>query len=228
VPYIEPEEYRPDPPLPPSGSGPIGWEDPARSWPRRFVSTLVATFTPVDTLLAVANGSVRPALGFALIATLPLMLLWAIIPFTHRLAFLPAFAIEVLPVKAGAPATVWLDVLRAVGIGFVLSLVSLAALGLSFVSLLRAFADGSRSEDPRIAGTRTVLYRAWVLPFALFAYFLLLWGQPKDPSAFLAEICWVAAHMLPRLLLLFAYAVNHKSPSGPASISAWRPGDKTV
>lgn len=201
MPYIEPE-FRPDPPQPPATSGPIGWEDPARSWPRRLLATLGATFAPVETLLAVAGGPIAPAVRFALAATVPWMLLWAIIPFTHRLAFAPGFALEVLPAKPGAPDSVWLDVLRAAAIGFGLSLVSLGALGISFVSLLRAFADGSRAEDPRTAGIRTVLYRSWVIPCALLGYFLVLWGQPHDPSPFLAEICWVGAHMLPRLLLL--------------------------
>ncbi|MET0341487.1 MAG: hypothetical protein ABW252_10840 [Polyangiales bacterium] len=201
MPYDEPE-FRPDAPHSPPTTGPIGWEDPSRSWPRRLLATLGATFAPVETLLAVAGGEVRPALRFALVVTLPWMLLWAIIPFTHRLAFSPGFVLEVLPIKPGAPASVGLDVLRAAVIGFVLSLISLGALGLSFVSLLRAFADGSREEDPRTAGIRTMLYRAWVIPFALLGYFLVLWGQPHDPSPFVAEICWVGAHMLPRLLLL--------------------------
>ena len=198
----------------------MAWEDAALSWPRRFASTLTATFAPVETLHAVANGPLAPALGFAFLMMVPPMLLWAIIPFTHSLLFGASFGVRVVAPGPGQ-LPVALDVLRASSIGFAMSLVSLSALGVPFVSLVRAFSDGSRTEDPRLAGIRTMLYRAWVIPLASLAFFLVLWAQPADPNDFLLELCQLSSVMLPRTLMLmhFLAMARYFGASGAGSVA---------
>ena len=198
----------------------MAWEDTALSWPRRLFSTLGATFAPVDTLHAVSNGPVAPAIGFASLMMLPPMLLWAIIPFTHSVLFGAAFEVRtVAPAPGQLPIA--LDVARAAGIGFAISLISLCALGVPFLSLMRAFSDGSRAEDPRRAAIRTMLYRAWVIPLASLAFFLVLWAQPTDPNDFLLEICQLSSVMLPRTLMLmhFLAMARYFGASGAGSVA---------
>lgn len=178
----------------------MAWEDGALPFHRRLISTLFATFHPVESLHAVSNGNVGPALRFALLTTLPFMLLWAIPPFTHTLHFDVEFALSVLPEKSTLP--VWLDIARAMGIGFVISAITILSWAVPFASLVRAFADGSRSEDPARAAWRSALYRCWILPFGTSAFYLVTWGLPKDPSPFLIELTLLSFQMLPRLVVL--------------------------
>lgn len=199
MPYLEPEE-RPETPLRTQVTGPIAWEDETLSPPSRLLRTLTATFHPLESLHAVSNGEVGPALRFALLTALPFMLLWAITPFTHTLMFGPLFKLEVLPDKSGLP--VELDVLRAMGIGLGLSVISLVSWALPFASLARAFADGSRSEDPSKAAWRTALYRTWIVSFGTTALYFITWGLPKDPSPFVLELTLLTFEMVPRIVIL--------------------------
>jgi hypothetical protein len=199
VPYLEPEE-RPEPPLRTHVTGPIAWEDDALPFHRRLLSTFGATFRPIDSLHAIANGEVAPALRFALLTALPFMLLWALTPFTHTLLFGPTFALSVVPDKSSVP--VWLDVLRAMGIGLALSIISFLSWTLPFASLVRAFADGSRSEDPSKAAWRTALYRTWIVPFGTTALYFVSWGMPRDPSPFALELTLLTFEMVPRVVIL--------------------------
>src|ERR1700712_1452399 len=148
VPYIEPEEYRPEPPLRVQITGPLPWEDPALSWPRRFFSTLITTFAPLRTIHAVADGTILPAIAFALLSAGPFMVLWAILPFTHTLMFKPEFGLEVM--AKSDDLTIGIDVLRALGIGMVVSIISLSSWALPFASLVRAFSNGTRPENPQL------------------------------------------------------------------------------
>ena len=199
VPYLEPEE-RPQPPLRTHPTGPLPWEDDSLPWYRRLLWTLGATFRPIDTLHAIANGTVGPAVRFALLTALPFMLLWAIAPFTYTLTFGPEFALTVLPDKSKLP--VQLDVLRAVGIGLALSIISLLSWALPFASLVRAFSDGTRPEDPTAAAWRTALYRTWIVPFGTTAFYLVTWGMPRDPSPFAVELTLLTFEMVPRVVIL--------------------------
>jgi hypothetical protein len=200
VPYIEPEDFRPEQPLRPKVAGPMGWEDEALPWFTRLYRTLEATFAPLETLHAAANGEIVPALRFMLLSALPWMLLWAIIPFTHTLTFGPSFRIAVAPAAGGMP--IELDVVRAMAIGLVYSSVTQLSWSVPFVSLLKGFADGSRTEDPKRAGWRTALYRMWVLPCGMTLFFLLTIGLPPEPSQFVVELGLLGLQMLPRMLIL--------------------------
>jgi hypothetical protein len=200
VPYIEPEEYQPEPPLRTQVTGPLAWEDPSLSFFRRLFSTLGATFAPLRSIHAVAAGEVPPALRFALLTSLPFMLVWAIVPFTHTLLFKPSFGLEVLPERSSLP--VWLDLLRAVGIGLTFSLISFVSWILPFASLVSAFSNASRPESPRLAAWRTALYRNWIIPLGMALFSLLVWALPSNPSPVLVEITVLSLQMLPRILIL--------------------------
>lgn len=178
----------------------MAWEDPALSFGRRLGATLAASFAPLESLQAVARGETRPALRFALLTALPFMMLWAIFPYTYTILFSSPFGVELLPDKSTVP--VWLDVLRAMGIGLGLELLSLLSWSIPFVSLVRAFANGSREEDPTRAAWRTTLYRVWVIPFGIFVFWLLHWGLPEESGMFVREISWLGMHQLPRILIL--------------------------
>jgi hypothetical protein len=200
VPYIEPEEYQPEPPLRTKVTGPMAWEDASLSFSRRLFSTLLATFAPLRSIHAAAAGTLAPALRFALLTSLPFMLVWAIVPFTHTLLFKPSFGLEVLPERSSLP--VWLDLLRAVAIGLGFSLLSFFSWILPFASLVGAFANGTRPERPSLAAWRTALYRNWVIPLGMALFSLLVWALPSDPSSVLVEITVLSLQMLPRILIL--------------------------
>jgi len=199
VPYIEPEEYPAEPPLRTHVTGPLAWEDPSLPFLRRLFSTLGATFSPLRTIHAVAAGTVGPGLRFALLTALPSMLLWAILPYTQTLFFKPPFQVERMPDAGSMP--VWLDVTRAMGIGVGLSLITFFSWTLPFTSLVSAFANGSRPENPKIAAWRTALYRTWIVPFGLVLFSLAIWVVPNPPPV-LVEITYLSLKMLPRILIL--------------------------
>lgn len=199
VPYIEPEEYQPDPPLRTQASGPLPWEDPALAWPRRFVSTLGSAFAPLRSIHAVAAGELTPSLTFALLTSLPFMLTWSLVPFTQTLLFKPSFGLELMPSPS---MPVWLDLLRAAAIGLVLSFLSALSWILPFASLVSAFSNGTRPENPKLAAWRTALYRNWVIPLGLTSFSLIAWGMPENPSDVIVEIAVISLQLLPRVLLL--------------------------
>jgi hypothetical protein len=200
VPYIEPEDYRPEQPLRPQVTGPIGWEDEALPWWARLWRTLGATFAPLDSLHAVANGEVGPALRFMVLSALPWMFLWAVIPFTHTLNFETGFRVSL--VKDAGNLPIELDVVRAMAIGLVFNGMSQLSWALPFVSLLKGFANGSRPEDPKRAGWRTSLYRMWIVPFGMTMFFVIPWALPVNPSDFVFELGVLGLQMLPRMLIL--------------------------
>ena len=200
MPYIEPEEYRPEPPLRAQITGPLPWEDPAVRWPRKLFATLGATFAPLSTIHAVANGTLGPALTFAAVSAVPFMCVWAILPFTYTLWFKPEFGIAVLS-HAEPPAMV-LDFLRALAIGLVISVITLFSWTLPFASLVKAFSNGSREADPKLAAWRTSLYRTWVVSFGMSVFSLVTWGMPKDPDPLVIEMAMLGLQILPRILLL--------------------------
>ena len=88
------------------------------------------------------------------------------------------------------------------GVGLALSLVSLLAWSLPFVSLVRAFASGAHPEDPALSAWRTMLYRAWVVPCGAATFWLIGWALPSEPSMFVVELAVLGLHWLPRVLLL--------------------------
>lgn len=199
------------------------WENAAFSWPRRFVSTLGAAFLPTETARAVADGSLGPALGFALLSALPWAPVWAVVPFTHTLQFKPNLALEVLAKPGLSVAS---DVARALAIGLVLSLVSLVTWSVPFASLLKAFA---REQDQALAtraAYRTALYRVWLVPFGMSLFWLSVWALPTGAPALMGDLTFLLFQMLPRMLIVLhchAMARYFGASSGTALLVAGVP-----
>ncbi|MFT3926071.1 MAG: hypothetical protein QM778_26240 [Myxococcales bacterium] len=200
MPYREPEHHEREPSAPAYEEGPIAWENAALSWPRRFLSTLNASFLPTATARAVAeNPRVAPALGFALLSALPWAPLWAIVPFTHTLQFKPNFALEQVPKQGLSLAA---DLARAGAIGLALTLVSLLTWSVPFASLLRAFAKEPMQPLAPSAAYRTALYRLWLVPFGMSMFWLSVWAMPMNAPAVLGDLTLVGFQILPRLLIV--------------------------
>jgi hypothetical protein len=203
--------------------GPIAWEAPELSFPRRLFGTLRSTFSPLTSIQAVSSGRVGPALSFGLLWTLPWMPLWAIMPFTHSLWFKHNFTVEVLSGKTSLSVP-W-DIARAAAIGIVLSCIRLLCWALPFASLLRAFASNSPTREadvnPAHAAWRLVLYRTWVVPCGLSLLTLLAWSLPPEPSPFLIELSLLVFRWLPPILVLshFFAMARYFGVAGLASIA---------
>jgi hypothetical protein len=195
------------------------WENPELSLFRRLTGTISSTFLPLGTIRAVSSGTITPALYFMLVWMVPWMPLWAIMPFTHSLLFKYSFAIEVVGNKS--TTLIGLDVAKAMGIGLVLSAISMLSWAAPFASLLRAFAKTTEPGiEPGNAAWRMVLYRAWVVPCGLTLFSLLAWSLPKDPNALLVDLALVGLYLMPRVLILmhcFAMA-RYFGAAGLASI----------
>lgn len=181
--------------------GPIAWEDPSLPFVRRVLSTLAATFQPVRSLRSVAHGPLAPAMVFAFWSSLPWMLLWAILPFTHTLLFGPQFAVTLA--KGAVTSQIQGDVLRASGIGFLLSTAGFLSWAVPFASLTRAFcASSPHALEARRAAWRTALYRAWIIPFGFTLWSLVLWAVPDKPPMMAMELALLLCQLAPRLLVL--------------------------
>jgi hypothetical protein len=199
------------------------WENAALSWPRRFVSTLGASFLPTETAQAIAEGSLAPAIGFALLSALPWAPLWAVVPFTHTLQFKASLALEVLAKPGLSVAS---DLARALAIGLALSLVSLVTWSVPFASLLKAFA---REQDQALAtraAYRTALYRVWLVPFGMSLFWLSVWALPMGAPALAGDLAFLFFQMLPRMLIVLhchAMARYFGASSGTALLVAGVP-----
>ena len=188
------------PQTPAQAPGPIAWETPDSSFVRRLVGTLASTFLPLTTIRAVSTGNIAPALRFTMLCTLPWMPLWAIPPFTHSLIFKDSFTVAAI---RNAGISVEWDVLRAMGIGVVLSGIGIVSWALPFASLLRAY---GKPPEPGVSSSqaawRLVLYRAWVVPCGLSLLAVLAWSMPVEPNQLLIEMSLLGLHLLPRMLIL--------------------------
>ncbi len=199
MPYREPEHHERQPTLPSYGEGPIPWEDPELPWPRRLLGTLSAGFLPIETARAAADGSVRPALVFALLSALPWAPVWAIVPFTHTLQFKANFALDVVSKPGLTLAT---DLAQSMTIGLLLSLVSFLTWSVPFASLLKAFApENERSAAPR-AAYRTALYRVWLVPFGMSLFWFAVWALPEGSPALAGDVIFLCFQLLPRMLIV--------------------------
>jgi hypothetical protein len=197
-----PYDIEPLPGAPAQAPGPMPWENPELPLLRRFTGTVSSTFLPLGTIRAVSSGAIGPALGFMLVWMVPWMPLWAIMPFTHSLLFKYSFAVEVVG-SDKSTAAIGVDVARAMGIGLLLSAVSMLSWAMPFASLLRAFAKTSEPGlEPGTAAWRMVLYRSWIVPCGLTLFSLLAWSLPKDPNALLVDLALVGLYLMPRVLIL--------------------------
>jgi len=182
-----------------SPSTPIAWEDPSLSFARRILATLTDAFSPVQSVTRLRVGPLAPAIGFFLLTAVPCMLAWGVMPFTHTLSFTPGLGLAVTSAKL----PIWLDVVRASGIGFGLSVLALVCWGAPFASLLRAFAAPTfLGIEARHAALRLLFYRAWLVPFGTTAFLFAAWVLPADSLQLVMLVFMLLFLLLPRLLVL--------------------------
>lgn len=199
----------------PAGAAPpIPWEDASASLIKRFFGTLASALRPNASAPAFARDDLARPRSFWALSFLPLAVLSAIVPSTHTLLFGPSLAVSV--VGGADQATVAIDVVRAVGIGILVSLVALIALALPYVSLARAYAEKGYEGAP----LRVVLYRAFLLPLSQVLLYLVVWSLPRDPSE-LAGLMAAAAQMLPLVLLFWALRSTARMASGVGPFASY-------
>jgi hypothetical protein len=181
---------------------PIPWETDA-GFVKRWLKTLITAFAPTRTAPGFARLERRPAWTFALLTTLPLGLLSGVIPYTFTLRFGPSFHVSLMgsPTQGG----IGLDVARAAGVGLLILVIQLLALGASFVSLCRAYGgEDEQRAAASAAALRGLLYRSFLLPLAgvqgLLAS-LAAWGMPLGAMG-TAEHPGTGAYIVPMLLLI--------------------------
>lgn len=191
---------------PEDASPPIPWDLPEGSLLGRFFRTLATAVHPTRSAPAFAAPFVAPAVRFLLLTFVPLALVSGVIPFTHTLAF-GALRVEVI--GAQTAATIAVDILRAMGIGFALDFTAIVALTLPFVSLSRAYGVAGREQ----AALRTMLYRAWLLPTSRVVVSVLAFVLPATQSDGL-QLVLAVLQLAPLLLLLFAMRASARLASG--------------
>lgn len=199
---------------PAAAAPPIPWEDPAPNGVVRFFGTITSALRPTTTAPAFARDDVARARWFWALSFLPLAVLSAIVPSTHTLLFGPSFAVRIVGGADGA--TIALDVVRAVGIGVLVSLVAVLALALPYVSLTRAYAE----KGYEVAPLRVVLYRAFLLPLSQVLLHVVVWSLPQDPTE-LASLMAAAAQMLPLVLLFWALRATARMASGVGPLASY-------
>lgn len=153
----------------------IPWERTGLPWLARYFATLATALRPIRSAPAFARDDLGAALRFMLLSALPLALLAGVIPHTRTLLFEGNFSVRVL----GQPSQleIAVDVARAMGVQLTLSAVEIGCLTLPFVSLVRAYAPARRR-----AAVRVMLYRMWLLPAALAAFYFAIWVMPTPPT----------------------------------------------
>jgi hypothetical protein len=180
---------------------PVPWEDRERGLPMRFLSTLADAFRPNRSAPAFARGDWRGALSFFALTFVPLAILSGIIPYTVTLQFGPAWGTRLL----GRPssAEIAIDVVRAGGVGLLVSIVMLVLLTVPYYSLSRAY--GSRGHAP--APVSVMFYRAWLIPLSQVVRHVVIWSLPLSvvvPEPSMAVHYLLEAAAVIWLILLFA------------------------
>jgi hypothetical protein len=178
---------------------PVPWECPDLSLPVRLWETLRTAAHPLMTAPAIAHGPANRAPWFAIATILPLGALRGVIPLTHTLMFVPGFGITLVGMPSVAEVAV--DIGRAMALSLAVSLVSLAALALPYVSLSRAYG----ASHLRDASVRLVLYRGFLLAVSSrgICFWLAVWGAPASASELVVTTVFVL-EFLPLFLFFIA------------------------
>ncbi len=180
---------------------PIPWEANVGLL-RGFFGTLRTALSPMRSAPAFASAERRKPWTFALLTTLPLALMSGVIPYTFTLRFGPSFMVSTM----GRPSQtdVGLDIARAAGVGLLIVLIELLALGASYISLCRSY--GGEDDGPRagVAALRGLLYRSFLMPLAgmqgLVAS-VAAWALPQGAMG-TADNPGAAAYVVPMLVLI--------------------------
>jgi hypothetical protein len=173
------------------------WENPTLGFVGRYWGTLGNALAPAGGVPQLCAGRLSPALSFALLSAVPLMLAWGVVPFTKTLLFGGGFHVTRTPDATKFP--LWIDVTRAMGVSLGMSLLAQLAWTLPFISLLRAFADPRIPPQlSRLTAERFSLYRAWLVPGGLTLLYLLAWTMPNpEQPGFLAALASFACLVAP-------------------------------
>jgi hypothetical protein len=193
---------------------PIAWEEPTKPLGSRFLSTIGSALSPLASAPSFARDNTAGARTFFLLSFVPLALLAAIVPFTHTLLFRPTFTIHVI--GAADERAILIDVLRALGIGLVSTLIQLCALAFPFISLARAYAVRGREAAP----VRVVLYRAFLLPLGDVLFSILLWNAPAGGDLANVEAFARLIQVIPLILLFLSLRATARMASGTGPIAS--------
>lgn len=199
MPYREPEPHERKQNQPAYVEGPVPWEDRELPWLTRLFRTLNATFLPVETARAVAEGRVGPAALFAFLTALPWSLSWAIMPYSHTLLFKPSFGLERME---GASLSLESDLARTLLLSLGLSVISLLSWSIPFASLLRAFSRDPKDPQTTRGAYRNALYRVWVVPFGMTMFWMCVWAMPENTPSLLPAVTFLFFQIMPRMLII--------------------------
>ncbi len=181
------------------------FEDERLALGPRLLGTLKDAFYPRASAPGFALSRVERAIPFFLMTALPLGALAGVIPFTKTLLFGPGAQVE----RVGDPSDmeVILDVARAMAAHLALDGVVLLALALPYLTLSRSYGRPGAAN----AAASMLLYRAWLLPTASLATYMVIW---LVPSADLARILTVLVYLPCLVLLVYAMWFTARHASG--------------
>jgi len=179
---------------------PVPWADPERGAASGLLATLGGVLSPTKSAPQMTRGDWRKGISFALITCLPMALITGVIPFTHTMAFGNVFGVQVL----GSPssADIATDVVRAIGIGLLVTAARLAAIAVPYLSLTKAYGQPVEAEPAR----QGLLYRAWLLLLGGDTGVLLglvIWALPAEPTDTMILGAKIAS-LLPLMMLFFS------------------------
>jgi hypothetical protein len=199
----------------------VPWVDPERGPLSRFFGTLGDAFRPRSSAPGFARGSWRSGISFALLTYLPLAVVAGVIPYTHRLGFGPSWAVSFL---GGAPTSteLALDVLRAAGLGLLVTSLKLALLALPFLHLVRAYGEPVESGP----AAQALLYRGWLLPMGALLLGTVVWGLPLEPTEGTLIFAQVVS-LVPLLLLLSSMSSAARMAAGVGP-TPWLPDPESL
>lgn len=192
---------------PGAAAPPIPWEERERGVASAFLATLGTALRPDASAPALARGSARDAVGFALASFLPFALLGRQVAYTHTLLFEEGPSVSVL--GGAGPAEIAIDLARAAVLGLALALAMTVALGVSYRSLASAFGHNGHAEAP----LRVILYRGWLLPASLCLEELGTWIAPGSIASAIVQA-------LPLVLLFSALRATARMGSGAGPFAA--------
>ncbi|GAB4204537.1 MAG: hypothetical protein OHK0013_19560 [Sandaracinaceae bacterium] len=191
----------------------VPWEDPARNLLARYFGTLADAASPLLTAPSFRHPGVARAVVFFLLTFVPLAIASGIVPFTARVLFGASFSVEL--VGSPSPEEVWLDVLRAGGLGLGVRFVQWLALAVPFVSLSKAYADRGHPDAP----LRAMLYRGWLLPGFELTLQLAGLSLSRSPSS-VASLATQFVGLIPLVLLLSSMRAASRVGSGVGPLTA--------
>ena len=199
---------------PASAAPPIPWEDPSWNVVARWFRTLATALRPNASAPAFARSDAKTPLSFWATTFVPLAMLMGVIPYTRTLLVGPSFAY--IWIDSPDAATIAIDVLSAVGLGLLVSLATITALTMPFVSLVRANAPTRGTRPRRCACSRTVGSCSLLSTLAIH---VVGWGLPQHPNEIAQTVIGLIA-VAPLALLFTALRSTARMASGVGPLAS--------